>query len=308
MATTGTHPPAVSIVEVGPRDGLQDETLVLSTEQKLAYIAAVRRAGVRRMEVVSFARPDRVPQMADAEQVLAGLDDPQDGYIGLVLNQRGLQRALQTALGEINVVVLASDSFSQRNQGMSTEAARDMAAEVLTGARQAGLRTGAVVSAAFGCPYEGEIDPHRVIALAAALADAGAHEISLADTIGCAVPVDVEALCREVRAAIDVPLRIHLHNSRSTGLANVIAAISGGVTAIDASTGGIGGCPFAAGATGNIATEDLAYMLSRSGIETGVDLPRLLEAVELLESTLGRTTPGSLAKAGLFPVDRTDRV
>src|SRR4051794_27706380 len=297
-------PTTIEIVEVGPRDGLQDEPEIVSTQDKIAYIQQTVRAGINRVEVASFANPTRVPQMADAEAVIAGLAGTTLRPIGLVLNERGLDRALATGIGEINAVVVVTDTFSRENQGMSTADATAMWKQVATRARAAGVRAGVTLSAAFGCPFEGEVPSARVLEIAKAVADAGADEISLADTIGAAVPTQTEDLVAAVAEATGVPMRVHLHNSRNTGLANAVAAIRGGAQALDASTGGIGGCPFAPGATGNIATEDLVHMLQGMGVSTGVDLDGLLDAVTTLEGIVGRTVPGMLSKAGVFPKHR----
>jgi hydroxymethylglutaryl-CoA lyase len=295
-------PASVEIVEVGPRDGLQDEPVVVSTAAKLAYIGAAVRAGVRRVEVASFASATRVPQMADAEAVIQGLDhDGGVSYIGLVLNERGMDRAIASGIREINAVVIVTDAFSQRNQGMDSRAAVEMWAKVAGRAHPSGIRAGVTLSAAFGCPYEGAVDPARVVAIARQVAEAGADEISLADTIGCAVPNRTEELTAAVREATGLPVRVHLHNSRNTGLANAVAALAGGATALDSSLGGIGGCPFAPGATGNIATEDLAHMLAGMGIETGLDLAALLDGVSVVESITGRPAIGMLNRSGIFP-------
>jgi len=296
-------PGSVEIVEVGPRDGLQDEPVLVPTDRKLAYIASAVRAGVRRIEVASFAHPKRVPQMADAEAVIAALDHV-DGvsYIGLVMNGHGMDRAIASGIGEINTVVIVTDTFSRENQGMSVRDALAMAIDVARRARESGIRVGVTLSAAFGCPYEGLVDADRVVALAMEIAAAGVDELSLADTIGCAVPNQTEDLTAAVRAATGtVPVRVHLHNSRNTGLANAVAALSGGATALDSSLGGIGGCPFAPGATGNIPTEDLTHMLARMGIETGVDVAALLDAVPLVEDITGHPVAGMLSRAGAFP-------
>jgi len=292
---------SVEIVEVGPRDGLQDESRIVSTEDKLAYIEHAVRAGIERVEVASFANPARVPQMADAEAVIAGLAGTSLRPIGLVLNERGLDRALATGIGEINTVVVVTDTFSRENQGMSTAEAAAMSDRVARRARDAGLRTGVTLSASFGCPFEGVVPAERVVALARQVADAGVDEISLADTIGAAVPTQTEDLVAAVAAATGVAIRVHLHNSRNTGLANAVAAIRGGAKALDASTGGIGGCPFAPGATGNIATEDLVHMLEGMGISTGANVELLLQTVALVERIVGHAAPGMLSKAGLFP-------
>jgi hydroxymethylglutaryl-CoA lyase len=295
-------PSSVEIVEVGPRDGLQDEPVLVPTERKLAYIAAAVRAGVRRIEVASFAHPTRVPQMADAEAVIRGLDHANGvSYIGLVMNTRGMDRAIASGIGEVNTVVIVTDSFSQENQGMSSRDAVAMAADVARRARQSGIRVGVTLSAAFGCPYEGVVDPDHVVNVATDVVAAGVDELSLADTIGSAVPNQTEDLTAAVRAATDLPVRVHLHNSRNTGLANAVAALSGGATALDSSLGGIGGCPFAPGATGNVPTEDLAHMLARMGVDTGLDVPALLDAVPLVEEITGHPAVGMLSRAGLFP-------
>lgn len=299
--STGTLPRTVEIVEVGPRDGLQDEPTLVSTADKVAYVEAVVRAGIRRVEVASFVNPKRVPQMADAEAVIAALAGLDARPIGLVLNERGLDRAIETGIGEINTVVITTDTFSRENQGMSRADAVAMWAAVAPRAKAAGMFAGVTLSAAFGCPFEGRVDPAHVVALASEVAAAGADEISLADTIGCAVPTQTEDLVAAVIEATKLPVRVHLHNSRNTGFANAVGALRGGASALDASTGGIGGCPFAPGATGNIATEDLVFMLDGMGVSTGIDLVALLDAARDVERIVGHGTPGMLTKAGLFP-------
>ncbi|HZX54421.1 MAG TPA: hydroxymethylglutaryl-CoA lyase [Ilumatobacteraceae bacterium] len=294
-------PTTIEIVEVGPRDGLQDEPGIVSTEDKIAYIQGTVRAGIARVEVASFVNPKRVPQMADAEAVIAGLTGTELRPIGLVLNERGLDRALAAGIGEINAVVVVTDTFSRENQGMSTADAIAMWERVAGRARQAGVRAGVTLSAAFGCPFEGEVPAARVVEIAKTVADAGADEIALADTIGAAVPNQTEDLVAAVAEATGVPMRVHLHNSRNTGLANAVAAIRGGATTLDASTGGLGGCPFAPGATGNIATEDLVHMLEHMGVSTGVQVDALLETVAFVERIVGHPVPGMLSKAGVFP-------
>ena len=299
-------PTSVEIVEVGPRDGLQDEHELVSTADKIAYVDAVLRAGVRRVEVASFVDPRRVPQMGDAEAVLAGLasrvaSDHGVSLIGLVLNGRGMDRAIASGVGEINVAVGVTDTFSEQNAGMSSDAAAAMWAAVAARAHEAGIRAGVTLSVAFGCPYEGRVDAERVVALARQVADAGPFEISLADTIGAAVPTQTEDLVAAVRAATGIPVRCHLHNSRNTGLANAVGALAGGASALDASTGGIGGCPFAPGASGNIATEDLVHMLHGMGVATGIDVALLLEAVQHVEAITGHSSIGMLSRAGAFP-------
>jgi len=294
---------AVEVVEVGPRDGLQNDPADLMTAAKVEFIQRVLDAGVRRVEVASFVNPTRVPKMADAEAVVAGLP-PAKGrsYIGLVLNLRGFDRARATAVNEINCVVVASETFSQRNQGMSTEDSLGAALQVTALARKAGLRSTVTIAASFGCPYEGEVEMGRVVGIARRCAEAGVDEIALADTIGCAVPREVTDRVLAVAGEVGgVPLRGHFHNTRNTGYANALAAVEAGVRTLDASLGGIGGCPFAPNATGNIATQDLVWTLHRSGFSTGVDLDGLLRAGAWLDQTLKHGTPGLLAKAGAFP-------
>jgi hydroxymethylglutaryl-CoA lyase len=298
----------VEIVEVGPRDGLQNEKRVLPTETKIEYVRRALAAGLARLEVAAFARPDRVPQMADAEDVLRGVPRP-DGvrYIALVLNRRGLDRilALDPAARphEINYVVVATDEFARRNQGMDTMTSLDGFRLVAAAAKEAGLGVTLTVAAAFGCPFTGEVKPGRVRDI---VANAGPlDELCIADTIGVGVPkqvVDLEAAVRD--AAPDVPLRAHFHNTRNTGYANAITAAQLGFVALDASLGGIGGCPFAPAATGNIATEDLAYMLGRSAMETGIAVPRAAEAGTWIGTELGLgVVPAQLGRAGDFPGD-----
>ncbi|HEY4332773.1 MAG TPA: hydroxymethylglutaryl-CoA lyase, partial [Ilumatobacteraceae bacterium] len=235
------------------------------------------------------------------EAVVTALRDSGIDMIGLVLNDRGMDRAIASGIGQINTVVAVSDTFSRENSGMSSDDAVAMSERVAARATAAGLRAGITLAAAFGCPFEGLVDPARVLAIAERAAAAGFEEIALADTIGAAVPPQTEDLVASVRAATGLPIRVHLHNSRNTGLANAVAALAGGASVLDASTGGIGGCPFAPGASGNIATEDLVHMLDRMGVATGVDVRLLLEAAELLETIIGRPAPGMLRRSGVFP-------
>jgi len=293
----------VEIVEVGPRDGLQNEPGVVETRDKIALIERAIALGVRRIEVASFVNPRRVPQMADAEAVIAGTPArPGLTRIGLVLNQRGAERALATDIEELGAVAVATDTFAMRNQGQTSDESVAVAMDIVAMA-QAGGRSGQVtISAAFGCPFEGEVDPARVIAMAARVAQARPREIALADTIGCGVPAQVTDLVGRVRAVIgDIPLRAHFHNTRNTGLANAWAAYQAGVTTLDASLGGLGGCPFAPKATGNIPTEDLAYLLARSGVATGLDLDGAIATGQWLSELMGRPLPGMVSRAGSFP-------
>ena len=294
----------VTIVEVSPRDGLQNESVVLTTDAKVELITQLVEAGARRVEAVSFAHPKLVPAMADAEAVMERVPRV-DGvsYAGLVLNRRGLDRALSTGVDEVNVVVCVSETFSQRNQNMSTAEAMRQAVEVVGAAKAAGLFSTLTLSVAFGCPFEGEVPADRVVALAREAAAAGVDELCLGDTIGVGVPKQVRELTAGIREAVGdtPPLRYHFHNTRNTGFANAFAAVLDGVTVLDSSAGGIGGCPFAPKATGNIATDDLVYLLERMGLATGFDLDRLLPTAAFLSDQLGHEVPALLPRAGTFP-------
>lgn len=292
----------VEIVEVGPRDGLQNEDGVVSVADRIALIARLRAAGARRIEVASFVNPARVPQMANAEAVIAGLPDDGTIHIGLVLNRRGAERALATKVQQLGAVCVATDSFAMRNQGQTSDGSLSVAAKIVGLARAAGRSAQITIGAAFGCPFEGEVSPDRVVAMARVAAASGAVEVALADTIGVAVPRDVAALVARVRAAIaPLPVRVHLHNTRGTGIANVWAAIGAGAATIDASLGGLGGCPFAPGAAGNVATEDVAYMLERSDVATGLDLDALIATARWFTGVIGRPLPAMVSRAGRFP-------
>lgn len=294
----------VEILEVSPRDGLQNEKTILSTEDKVELVDRAVRAGARRIEVTSFVNPARVPQMADADEVMAALPRHEGlRFAGLVMNRRGLDRALAGYVDEIDVVVVATDTFCQRNQGMSTAEACDTAAELVQEARAAGVFSTITIGASFGCPFEGEVPVDRLREVVQRVVDAGPDELALADTIGVAVPSDVKRrleIAREV-AGPEIPLRLHLHDTRHTGVANAVAALEAGVTTLDASIGGAGGCPFAPNATGNVATEDLVYVFDRMGVRTGLDLEAVTESVAWLEERLGKQLPGALARAGGFP-------
>jgi hydroxymethylglutaryl-CoA lyase len=293
----------ITLVEVGPRDGLQSEPEILSTESKARFIEMAIDAGVRRLEVASFVHPKRVPQMADAEALIERL--PQiDGvsYIGLIMNERGLDRALTTKVHEIGMVVVASDTYNRKNQGVGTNESVAAWKSIAGRAQENGLRANVMISSAFGCPYEGEVKVSRVVELAKQVIEAEPAELGIADSIGVAVPNQVTDLLGAVREVIgDLPVRCHFHNTRNTGLANAQAAVESGVTYLDASIGGIGGCPFAPAATGNIPTDDLIYMLDRSGVATGVSLDKIIAISRWLEAELGRSVPALLPKAGGFP-------
>lgn len=293
---------AVTLCEVGPRDGLQNQPQQLTPTVRAELCERLADAGLCRVEAGSFVHPRLVPQMAGAEQVFAQLRErPGVSYGALVLNRRGLERALGAGAQEIHVTYPLSDTFAQRNQNMSLEQAAATAGELIAAAHQAGLRATATLGASFGCPFEGRVDPGVVIEHVRALAGAGADEIILADTIGVGVPAQVRRLVPEALAAAPGrPIGLHLHNTRNTGYANAYAGLCAGATVFDASIGGLGGCPFAPRATGNIATEDLLYMLEGEGVHTGVDLEALLEVTRWLAGVMQITPPGLLHRAGPF--------
>ena len=293
----------IEIVEVGPRDGLQNESVLFSTSQKLELISRALDAGVRRIEATSFVNPELVPQMADAESVAAGMPRREGVvFIGLVLNKRGAVRAIEAGMDELGAVCAASDGFAVRNQGTTSDTSLAMCCEVVRLARVHARRAQITISTAFGCPFDGEVNPSRVVEMARVAAAAGPVEVALADTIGVASPGEVSTLVARVAAVIKpLPVRLHFHNTRNTGLANVWAAIQAGAKIVDASMGGIGGCPFAPRATGNVPTEDVAYMLQRSGYHTGLDMDRLVGSARWLAGVMGRDVPGMLSRAGAFP-------
>jgi isopropylmalate/homocitrate/citramalate synthase len=286
----------ISICEVGPRDGLQNEREILPPRTRAELVNRLAAAGLPRVEAVSFVRDDAVPQMAGAEEVAAALRR-RDGveFAGLVLNEKGFDRFAAAGLDRVNVTLAATESFNQRNANASLAEAEERVANILARDPE---RSTVTISVAFGCPFEGRVDPDAVVALAERIA--GSDELVLADTIGVATPGQVRRLVERVRA-LGRPVGFHGHNTRNTGFANAYAALEGGATVIDASIGGLGGCPFAPRATGNIATEDLAYMLEGDGVETGVDLDGLIAISEWLEGVLGRQLEGQLYRAGLFP-------
>lgn len=296
-------PSSVEIVEVGPRDGLQNEQAIVTTEDKAALIARLLDSGARRIEVASFVNPRRVPQMADAEDLVAALPLRDDvTYIGLVLNERGAERALATAVNELGAVCVATDRFAMRNQGQTGEESLQVAMRVVQMAQEKGRSAQITIAGAFGCPFDGEVSPDRIVEMAQRAAQVAPREVALADTIGVASPRDVGMLVGRVATAIaPIPVRVHFHNTRNTGLANVWAAVAAGARTVDASIGGLGGCPFAPGAAGNVPTEDVVYMLERSGIATGLDLDRLIETSNWVSTVLGKTLAGMVSRAGPFP-------
>ncbi|MBL8642525.1 MAG: hydroxymethylglutaryl-CoA lyase [Rhodospirillaceae bacterium] len=294
----------VTLVEVGPRDGLQSEPKIMPTEEKVEFIKRAIDAGATRIEVASFVNPKRVPQMADAEAVLGQL--PRDGrasYIGLILNMKGFERARDAKCDEMGYAVVASDTFAMKNQGMSSAETVKAWQDVGRVAKSEGFKTSVTIGASFGCPFEGEVSPDHVVDMAKRCAEVNPDEVALADTIGCADPVRVSELVSRVKAALPagMKMRVHLHNTRNTGLANAYAAVMAGADFLDASTGGIGGCPFAPRATGNIPLEDLLYMLNRMGVETGMDINKVIATAEWVEARLGKPIPAMLGRAGVFP-------
>ncbi len=299
----------IEIVEVGPRDGLQNEKLVVSTEDKVAFIARLEAAGAKRLETVSFVHPGRVPQMADAEAVMAALPPAPDvTRIGLVLNQRGWDRAVATGVDQANVSIAASDGFALKNSGLTVAQQVEMLGEIvgrshnMGGGPVSGPSVTAIISTVWGCPFDGEVSDAQVEVLVRDVAALGVKEIGLADTIGVGDPWAVRRKVEIARkAAPDATLRLHFHDTRNTALANVFAGVEAGIDVIDASVGGIGGCPFAPGATGNVATEDVVYMLHRAGFETGYDLDRLIETARWIGEKLGRPSPSALSRAGGWP-------
>ncbi len=295
----------IGFVEVSPRDGLQNEPRTLATADKVALIERCVAAGARRLEVASFVHPAKVPQMADAEAVVAALRPGLARTIGLVLNARGARRALETAIDEIGLVCAASDTFGVRNQGLDATGSLAMAEEVIALCRDRGRPAQATIAVAFHCPFEGAVDPARVVQMARRLADAGAIEVAIADTIGMARPIEVERLVARVAAAVSpLPVRVHFHDTRGMGVANVMAALASGATTIDAALGGTGGCPFAPGAAGNVASEDVSYAL---GDALGLDLSALIAAAEWLNARLGRDRTSAVSRAAANAKDRAPR-
>ena len=286
----------VLLCDVGPRDGLQNEPEALAPAVRAELVNRLAATGLPRVEAVSFVRDDRVPQMAGAEAVVAGIERREGvEYAGLVLNEQGFERLRQTDLDRVNVTLGATETFNERNGNASLAAATERVQRILAAAD---WPTTATISVAFGCPFEGEVDPGVVVELAAEL---DTDEVVLADTIGVATPSTVRSLVERVHA-LGKPVGFHGHNTRNTGYANALAALEAGATVLDASIGGLGGCPFAPRATGNIATEDLVYLLHGEGVETGVDLDALVEVSQWLEGVLGRTLEGQVYRAGVSAV------
>jgi hydroxymethylglutaryl-CoA lyase len=293
----------VRIREVGPRDGFQNEPEVIPTAEKVRLIELLARTGLTRLEVTSFVRADVIPQLSDAAEVLEAIDVPEEVALSvLVPNERGLENALalRDRFHEVNVFLSASETHNRRNVNRSVEESLTALERVIARAREAGLRCEGVISVAFGCPYEGRVEPQRVFEIARRLVDAGAQEIGFGDTTGMANPAQVRAFFPAARDALgaDVELTAHFHNTRGQGLANVLAALDAGVSSFESSFGELGGCPVPAGATGNVATEDVVSMLHEMGIETGISLAALLEAARAAQDVLGRPLGSHLLTAG----------
>ena len=296
---TGDLPSAVSIREVGPRDGLQNEEPV-PTDAKVRLLDALSATGVRRIEAVSFVHPRAIPQMADADEVWArATRSPQVRYSALVPNSRGAQRALAAGFTEVEVVVSASDTHNRRNVNRSTAESLDDIAGLIALLHEHGATAEVIVATSFGCPYEGDVDPARVAGIVDRVVADGADRVAFGDTTGMATPRRVRELLTTVRdRQPDIPILLHFHNTRGTALANLLTALQLGVTEYDASVGGLGGCPYAPGASGNVATEEVVHMLHDMGIETGIDLSALLEAAKLAEELVGRRLPSGVLRAG----------
>jgi isopropylmalate/homocitrate/citramalate synthase len=290
----------VVLCDVAPRDGLQNEAIQLEPAVRAELVNRLAAAGLPRIETVSFVNPKRVPQMAGAEDVVAGIErEPGVVYAGLALNEQGYERLLATGLDEVHYAFAATETFNQRNSNASVEESLQAAERIVQRAHTDGIRATVTIGASFGCPFEGVVDSGHVLELAGRLVTSGADEIVFADTIGVGVPHQARTLVGE-GAKLGVPVGVHLHNTRNTGFANALAALEAGAAVFDASVGGIGGCPFAPKATGNIATEDLVYLLLGEGVETGIDLDALIRVAEWLEGLLGRELPGQVYRAGAF--------
>jgi hydroxymethylglutaryl-CoA lyase/(R)-citramalyl-CoA lyase len=291
----------VTVYEVGPRDGLQNEPEALDVATRAELTRRLTDSGVRAIEIASFVDPRRVPQMAHAEEVVSAVGvTPEVVRAGLALNERGYDRLVACGLDEVRFAFGVTETFNERNQGASVEESLAAAAQIVTRALADGLRSTVTLSVAFGCPFEGEVEPGRIVEIAERVADSRPDTLVLADTIGVAAPSAVHSLVTSV-GALRVAVGGHFHNTRNTGYANALAALDAGATVLDASVGGLGGCPFAPNATGNIATEDLVYVLEREGVRTGIDLERLVTVSAWLSELLARQLDGQLYRARTFP-------
>jgi isopropylmalate/homocitrate/citramalate synthase len=293
---------SLTVCDVGPRDGLQNEAKTLPPSVRADLCDRLAAAGLRRMEAASFVNPKLVPQMGGAEEVMAALHrKPHVVYAGLVLNEKGYDRALQAGADEVHYAFSAADEFGRRNQNATTEEGLKTALALVARARSDRMPITVTLSVAFGSPFDGEVPPERVLSIVEHLMSVPPDEICLADTIGVGVPSQVRELVRGARA-LGATVGAHFHNTRNTGYANAATALEEGVVSLDASVGGAGGCPFAPNATGNIATEDLVYLLRGLGVETGIDLDALIETSRWLGTQLGKELPGMLARAGDYPL------
>ncbi len=295
-------PPEVSVYEVSPRDGLQNEPIIVPLEGKLQLIQALADAGIKRIEATSFVSPKWVPQLADAGDLIAALPKIEGvTYSALVPNARGLERALEVKLPEIAVFLSASETHNKMNVNKSVDATLDVFEEIVPPARQAGIRVRAYVSTVWGCPYEGDVPVEKAVHVATRLAALGCYQISLGDTIGVGTPRKTQAIVKAMLSELEADkVALHFHDTRGTALANVVVGLELGIRTFDASVGGLGGCPYAPGASGNLATEDLVYMLSGMGVSTGVDLDKLIAAGQVAERVVARNLQGKVHQAGAF--------
>ncbi len=295
-------PPEVSVYEVSPRDGLQNEPIIVPLEGKLQLIQALADAGIKRIEATSFVSPKWVPQLADAGDLIAALPKIEGvTYSALVPNARGLERALEVKLPEIAVFLSASETHNKMNVNKSVDATLDVFEEIVPPARQAGIRVRAYVSTVWGCPYEGDVPVEKAVHVAKRLAALGCYQISLGDTIGVGTPRKTQAIVKAMLSELEADkVALHFHDTRGTALANVVVGLELGIRTFDASVGGLGGCPYAPGASGNLATEDLVYMLSGMGVSTGVDLDKLITAGQVAERVVARNLQGKVHQAGAF--------
>jgi hydroxymethylglutaryl-CoA lyase len=294
-------PTRLILTEVGPRDGLQAENAFLPTEQKVTLINALSRTGLQRIEVTSFVHPKAVPQLADAEDVMATIDrQPNVTYSAMVPNARGASRAVASRIDEMVAFFSASETHNRKNVNMTVEESLQVLKDILRIGREGQVPLSTIISTAFGCPFEGAVPEERVLYLVGRIVELGIGQVTLADTTGMANPNQVYRLCsRVVRACPEVNLGLHFHNTRGAASANVLAGLEVGVSRFDGSIGGLGGCPFAPGATGNLATEDMAHMLEEMGINTGIDLAKLIDCAKLAERFVQRELPGQVMKAGV---------
>lgn len=300
MQQDGRWPSKATVIEVGPRDGFQMEKAFIPTADKIAIINKMLAAGSREIEVTSFVSPRAVPQLADAAEVLAAIDKPEGAvFTALVPNAKGAERAVESGVNAMVVFLSASEAHNQKNVNRSVEESLQNIKAVVEIAARACIEVHGAIATSFGCPFEGAIEVERIVAIAKRYRDLGIDHVGLGDTTGMATPPLVRERVRALRDTIpDIGITLHFHNTRGIGLVNVMAGLEEGVTRYDSSIGGLGGCPFAAGATGNICTEDLVFLLDECGIETGIDLDRLIDAATAVEKVIGRTLPGQVMKAG----------